>query len=121
MNSEQLERFKSRLQGMLNELHGEVVDTVTDMRSEAEPFPDPNDRASLESERNLTLRIRDRERKLRSKIEEALARIGDGTFGICESCGEEIGQKRLEARPVTTLCVACKESQEDLEVKQHLA
>lgn len=121
MNLDQIEHFKLRLQGMLNELHGEVVETVTGMRSEAEPFPDPNDRASLESERNLTLRIRDRERKLRSKIEEALARIADGTFGICESCGEPIGDKRLEARPVTTLCVACKESQEDQEIKQHLA
>lgn len=121
MNRDQLEQFRLRLQGMLSELQGEVVETVTDMRSEAEPFPDPNDRASLESDRNLTLRIRDRERKLRSKIEEALARIEDGSFGICESCGEPIGAKRLEARPVTTLCVACKESQEDEEVKRHLA
>jgi len=121
MNHEELERFKSRLQGMLNELQGEVVDTVTDMRSGAEPFPDPNDRATLESERNLTLRIRDRERKLRSKVEEALARIEAGTFGICESCGEAIGEKRLEARPVTTLCVACKENQEDQEFKRNLA
>lgn len=121
MNRDQLEQFRLRLQGMLGELQGEVVETVTGMRSEAEPFPDPNDRASLESDRNLTLRIRDRERKLRSKIEEALARIEDGSFGICESCGEPIGAKRLEARPVTTLCVACKESQEDEEVKRHLA
>lgn len=121
MNRDRLDHFRLRLQGMLSELHGEVVETVTGMRSEAEPFPDPNDRASLESDRNLTLRIRDRERKLRSKIEEALARIEDGSFGICESCGEPIGEKRLEARPVTTLCVACKENQEDEEVKRHLA
>ena len=121
MNPEELEHFRARLNGMLADLEGEVTETVTDMRSDAEPFPDPNDRASLESDRNLTLRIRDRERKLRSKIEEALARIDDGTFGICESCGEPIGAKRLEARPVTTLCVACKESQEDLEVKRNLA
>jgi DnaK suppressor protein len=121
MDPKELENFRIRLQGLLADLEGEVSETVTGMRSDAEPFPDPNDRASLESDRNLTLRIRDRERKLRSKIEEALARIDDGTFGICETCGEPIGLKRLEARPVTTLCVACKESQEDQEVKQHLA
>ncbi len=121
MDSHTLDQFKDRLQAMLSELDGEVSTTVNGMRAATEPFPDPNDRASLESERNLTLRIRDRERKLRSKIEQALARIAGGTFGQCEVCGEEIGFKRLEARPVTTLCVKCKSSQEDQELKHRMA
>lgn len=121
MDKETLEQFKLRLNGMLAELEGEVSTTVEGMREGNGAFPDPNDRATLESERNLTLRIRDRERKLRLKVEEALARIVDGTFGICEVCGEEIGIKRLEARPVTTLCVKCKSSQEDQELRHHTA
>jgi len=121
VDKERLEHFREQLNGMLAELEGEVATTVTGMRSSTEPFPDPNDRATLESDRNLTLRIRDRERKLRAKIAEALARIEDGSFGICEVCGEEIGFKRLEARPVTTLCVNCKSNQEDQELKHHLA
>jgi DnaK suppressor protein len=107
-----LARITDKLNGMLSELDAEVVTTVDGMRTGTGAFPDPTDRASLESERNLTLRIRDRERKLRNKIEEALARIVAGTFGICEVCGEDIGAERLEARPVTTLCINCKESQE---------
>ena len=77
-----------------------------------EELLDPTDRASLESNRNFTLRIRDRERRLIGKLNEALERIEDGTFGICEACEEPITQKRLEARPVTTLCIRCKEEQE---------
>lgn len=96
----------------MQDLEDEASITVDGMRQDGSPFPDPTDRAALESERNLTLRIRDRERKLRNKIEEALARIKDGNFGICEICEEEIGFKRLEARPVTTLCINCKEEQE---------
>ena len=107
-----LARIADKLNGMLSDLKSEVVTTVDGMRTGTGAFPDPTDRASLESERNLTLRIRDRERKLRNKIEEALARIEAGTFGICEVCGEDIGAERLEARPVTTLCINCKESQE---------
>jgi len=77
--------------------------------------PDPNDRATLESGRSFELRIRDRERKLLSKIDEALVRIKDGSYGMCEECDEEIGIKRLEARPVTTLCIDCKTLQETKE------
>src|SRR5262245_5998399 len=121
MDRETLDQFKIRLTGMLAELEGEVSVTVEGMRDGQGAFPDPNDRATMESDRNLTLRIRDRERKLRGKIEEALGRIVDGSFGICESCGEEIGVKRLEARPVTTLCVKCKSSQEDKEIRHHTA
>lgn len=109
--------MRGRLHGMLEELENEVSSTVDGMRKDSGTFPDPTDRATLESDRNLTLRIRDRERKLRNKIEEALARIEDGTFGICEVCGEEIGFKRLEARPVTTLCINCKSEQEQDEEK----
>jgi len=112
-----LEKFSVRLNGMLNDLDSEAMETVDGMREGTGQFPDPTDRATLESERNLTLRIRDRERKLRNKIEEALARIQDGTFGTCESCGDDIGTTRLEARPVTTLCVRCKEEQEKAETK----
>lgn len=121
MDREIIEQFKTRLSVMLSELEGEVSTTVEGMREGTTAFPDPNDRATLEAERNLTLRIRDRERKLRLKVEEAMARIADGTFGICEECGEEIGVKRLEARPVTTLCVKCKSSQEDEELRHHTA
>ena len=112
LNRQSLSRISAKLQGMLDELEAEVATTVDGMRVGTGAFPDPTDRASLESDRNLTLRIRDRERKLRNKIDDALARIEDGTFGMCEVCGDEIGTERLEARPVTTLCINCKESQE---------
>lgn len=110
-------RFQEKLQGMLAELEEEVSTTVGGMRVGTGAFPDPTDRASLESDRNLTLRIRDRERKLRNKIEDALARIDEDRFGICEVCGEDISMSRLEARPVTTHCINCKESQEEDESK----
>lgn len=117
MNQEQLDTLRARLHGMLEDLENEVSTTVDGMRKEGGAYPDPTDRATVESDRNLTLRIRDRERKLRNKIEEALARMEDGTFGICELCEEEIGFKRLEARPVTTLCINCKSEQEQDEEK----
>jgi DnaK suppressor protein len=82
------------------------------MTDEKTNFPDPTDRASLESDRNFELRIRDRERKLIMKIREAIERIDEGAFGICESCEEEISEARLRARPVTTLCIECKTEQE---------
>src|SRR5690348_15309518 len=85
--------------------------------NEREQFPDPTDRASLEGNRNLTLRIRDRERKLIVKIDEALGRIDDGSYGKCEECGQDIGIARLKARPVTTLCIECKSLQEAQERK----
>ena len=119
MNLEKKKLFKSKLFGMLEELDSEVSSTLDGMRKDGGAFPDPTDRASLESDRNLTLRIRDRERKLRKKIEEALAGIEDGSFGICEVCEEEIDFKRLEARPVTTLCINCKSEQEIDEEAHH--
>ena len=120
MNEKNLARFKSRLREMLANLHDGALTTVDGMRDDAVPFPDPADRATLESERNLTLRIRDRERKLKSKIEEALARIENGTFGICEVCEGDISLQRLEARPVTTLCINCKADQEEDEVRRQI-
>jgi DnaK suppressor protein len=107
--------FKNLLTERLNELLAEANKTVSGMTDQVENFPDPTDRASLESDRNFTLRIRDRERRLISKIKDALDRLENGSFGICESCGEEISDKRLKARPVTTLCIDCKKKQENQE------
>lgn len=89
--------------------------TVSEMTSDTTNFPDPTDRATQESDRTFELRIRDRERKLINKIQEALARIDSGTFGFCEVCEEEISEARLKARPVTTLCIDCKMEQEKKE------
>ena len=112
MNTTQLDFFKTLLEQRREVLVNGASDTVVEMNDDDETFPDPNDRATLESDRNFTLRIRDRERKLISKIEKAIERIEDGSFGICEECGCEISARRLEARPVTTLCIECKEEQE---------
>jgi DnaK suppressor protein len=115
LQKKQLEYFRKLLNEKLEELLDEANRTVTGMSDMKENMPDPTDRATLESDRNFTLRIRDRERKLIGKIKEALERIENGTYGICESCEEEIGEKRLKARPVTTLCIDCKKRQEDEE------
>lgn len=112
MEKEKIEEFRQILQSQLDSLVREAEKTVTEMTDEKTNFPDPTDRASLESDRNFELRIRDRERKLIMKIREALDRIDAGEFGICESCEEEIGEARLKARPVTTLCIECKTEQE---------
>ena len=106
------EEFKKLLNGRLEELLTDANKTVSGMTDQVENFPDPTDRASMESERNFELRIRDRERKLIGKIKEALERIEDGSFGICDECGEDISEQRLKARPVTTLCIDCKKRQE---------
>jgi len=107
--------FREWLLSRRAEILGDAEKTAQGMGDEREPFPDPTDRGSLESERNLELRIRDRERKLLSKINEALGRLDDGSFGLCEECGEPIGLERLKARPVTTLCIECKADQEERE------
>jgi DnaK suppressor protein len=112
MDQENLEHFKELLQSQLDELIEEAIKTVNGMTNLKDNFPDPTDRAALETDRNFLLRIRDRERKLIEKIKEALERIENGTFGICEVCGREIGEERLKARPVTTLCIDCKKKQE---------
>jgi len=112
MSSEQLEHFRDILLSWKRELMNEVDRTLHHMQDEAANFPDPNDRATQESEFGLELRTRDRERKLLRKINSALARIDEGTYGYCEETGEEIGLKRLEARPVATLCLEAQERRE---------
>ena len=112
MNKEQLEHFRLILQTWKRDLMEEVDRTVLHMKDEAANFPDPNDRATQESEFSLELRTRDRERKLIRKIDEALKRIDDGSYGYCLETGEEIGIKRLEARPVATLSVEAQERRE---------
>lgn len=108
MEAEKLEYFRNVLMEEMKALLSEAGKTVTEMTSDSSNFPDPNDRATQESDRNFELRIRDRERKLINKIKEALNRIDMGEFGICEECGDEIGEARLKVRPVTTLCINCK-------------
>jgi DnaK suppressor protein len=112
MNKEQLEHFRNILNTWKRDLMVEVDRTVLHMKDEAANFPDPNDRATQESEFSLELRTRDRERKLIRKIDEAIKRIEDGSYGYCLETGEEIGIKRLEARPVATLCVEAQERRE---------
>ncbi|MEK7314257.1 MAG: RNA polymerase-binding protein DksA [Deltaproteobacteria bacterium] len=116
MKKEQLDQFKILLNSKLEQLLQDAEKTVIGMnRTDDEHFADPTDRAAHETDRNFTLRVKDRERKLTSKIRDALKRIDDGTYGVCEFCGEDITPKRLEARPVTTSCVKCKEEEEYME------
>jgi DnaK suppressor protein len=115
MDFEKSEYFKNVLQEEMRQLLDEAGKTVSEMTSDNTNFPDPNDRATQESDRSFELRIRDRERRLINKIREALERIENGTFGICEVCGDEISEARLKVRPVTTLCIDCKIEQEKKE------
>jgi len=112
MSDAQLEHFRRILLAWKQELMQEVDRTVHHMQDEASNFPDPNDRATQESEFGLELRTRDRERKLLKKIAQAIKRIDDESYGYCEETGEEIGLQRLEARPVATLCVEAQERRE---------
>ena len=108
MNEAQLSHFKRILEAWRNQLRDEVDRTVSHMQDEAANFPDPVDRAAQEEEFSLELRNRDRERKLIKKIEKTLKKVEDEDFGYCESCGVEIGIRRLEARPTADLCIDCK-------------
>ena len=108
MNEAQETHFRDILGRWKQELMEEVDRTVHHMQDEAANFPDPNDRATQESEFAMELRTRDRERKLIKKIEESLSDIDSGEYGYCEQCGVEIGIRRLEARPTATLCIDCK-------------
>lgn len=112
MGREQLEHFRVILNSWKRDLMEEVDRTMSHMKDEAANPPDPNDRATLESEFALELRTRDRERKLIRKIDEAISRIEDGSYGYCNETGEPIGVKRLEARPVATLCIEAQERRE---------
>ena len=108
MNPLQEEHFRNLLGGWKKELMEEVDRTVHHMQDEAANFPDPNDRASQESEFALELRTRDRERKLIKKIDESIVMLDEHEYGFCEVCGVEIGVRRLEARPTATMCIDCK-------------
>ncbi len=118
MDKEQLEQFRSQLLQKRDEILAEAGKTLSEMTDQTTNIPDPNDRATVESGRSFELRIRDRERKLLAKIEEAIGRLDEGEYGICDGCGEDIGIKRLEARPVTTFCIDCKTLQETKEKSQ---
>lgn len=120
MNKENLEHFREVLNGKLDELLSGAERAVNGMSgSKEDNFPDPGDRASLETDRNFLLRVKDRERKLISKVKEAIERIDEGTYGICELCGEKIGAKRLKVRPVTTCCIECKKEEEEQEKQRN--
>ncbi|MBK7491901.1 MAG: RNA polymerase-binding protein DksA [Nitrosomonas sp.] len=108
MGTDQLTHFRKILEDMKVELGQDIDRAVHTMQDEATVFADPNDRASQESDMTLELRNRDRERKLIKKIDEIIGKIDSGDYGYCESCGVEIGLKRLEARPTATLCIDCK-------------
>jgi len=112
MEQNELNRFRKLLEDKRKEIQDEADRMLTELNNRSGNIPDPNDRATAETDRNFELRIRERERKLLPKIEAALERINDGSFGQCEGCGCEIGLKRLEARPVTALCIDCKTLQE---------
>jgi len=115
MDKKNLEFFRELLKSRLDELVNQAGDTVSDMNDSKGNFPDPTDRAAYEADRNFELRIRDREFKLIKKVKKALERIDDGTFGVCDKCGDDIAVARLKARPVTTLCIDCKTKEEALE------
>ena len=108
MRRREIVRFRSVLEMQLASLMGQSEQVVHELGAGGEEIPDPNDRATLEEGRNWSLRLGDRDRRLIGKIEGALARIEDGTFGTCLSCGRAIDPARLRARPVTDLCIACK-------------
>lgn len=108
MNDNQMQYFDAILRAWKSELMTEVDKTVSHMQNDATNFPDPNDRATHESDFSIEIRTRDRERKLIKKIDESLQSIDSGDYGFCKSCGVEIGIKRLEARPTAELCIDCK-------------
>jgi len=115
MEAKDLEFFKEYLSQMIEDIQRQGEATIEEMSDNVEYYSDPADRASAESDWTFTLRLRDRDRKLIKKINEALDRIEDGTFGVCDDCDEEIGIPRLKARPVTTLCIECKSRREEEE------
>jgi len=112
MSEKQLAHFRAMLESIRREMMEDIDRTVHTMQDEATVFADPNDRASQESDMALELRNRDRERRLIKKINETLARIEGREYGYCDSCGVEIGLKRLEARPTANLCIDCKTLEE---------
>jgi DnaK suppressor protein len=119
MNTKIITAIRKKLMKQREELLSEAGQTINaKLGSEKQSFPDPTDQAAAELDNNFLLRLRGREQKLLKKIDEAIARIDEGSYGVCESCGGQIGLKRLEARPVTTLCIECKTEQEENEKRQ---
>ncbi|MBU1039878.1 MAG: RNA polymerase-binding protein DksA [Proteobacteria bacterium] len=116
MEAKDIQFFRDMLNAMLEEILQKGQATIDDMTETVEVYADPADRATAESDRAFTLRLRDRERKLIKKITQALQRIEDGEFGVCVECGDDIGIARLKARPMTTLCINCKSKQEEDEM-----
>ena len=113
MDKKQLNYFKTKLLNTKNLLLEEASKVMNSgLKVQKEDMADTLDRSSIETDHNFLLRLKDRERKLLKKINQALKRIDNGSFGICLHCGDEIDEKRLKARPVTTLCISCKEEQE---------
>ncbi len=119
MKKPQQEHFRTVLRAWRNELIDDTDKTVLSMQDETINLPDPNDRATQETDRSLELRTRDRERKLIKKIEDSISTIDVGDYGYCEACGVEIGIKRLEARPTASLCIDCK-ALDEIREKQHV-
>ncbi len=118
MKEDRREYFKTILSAKLDVLLHGAGKTVSNMtEADGENFPDPADRATQESGNSVILRVKDRERKLISKVKDAMERIDKGTYGICDLCGNDISVKRLEARPVTTCCIECKTEAEEEEKK----
>lgn len=115
MEQKDIDAFRELLTSMLDEVLQKSDATIEDMTDTMEVFADPADRATMESDRAFVLRLRDRERKLIKKIQNALQRLEDGTYGVCDECGEDISIPRLKARPVTKLCIHCKSKQEEEE------
>lgn len=118
MDAKDLQYFKDVLNGMLDDILKNSEATIEDMTESGEVYADPADRATAESDRAFTLRLRDRERKLIKKIQKAVDRIEDGEFGLCQECGDDISVPRLKARPMTTLCINCKSKQEEDEAQR---
>ncbi|WP_031388233.1 RNA polymerase-binding protein DksA [Desulfonatronum thiodismutans] len=115
MEQKDLEFFEKMLKDNIRDINQRGSDTLDDMTDNREVHADPADRATMETDRSFMLRLRDRERKLIPKIQEALGRIQNGSYGICEDCGDDISIERLKARPVTTLCIKCKSAREEEE------
>jgi DnaK suppressor protein len=117
MSPEQIEHFRGILTNLYNSIMQKMADAKNHMKEEPENFSDPVDRASQEEELSLELRAQDRERKLIRKVQEALETLKEGDYGYCQSCGAEIGLRRLEARPTATQCIDCK-TLDELKEKQ---
>jgi len=112
MNNKQRDYFRDRLNDWKNDILRESKETLLNLAEDTSKMPDPADRASSETERSLELRTRDRQRKLISKIDDALSRIDEGTYGYCEESGSPIGIERLKARPIATLSIEAQEAHE---------